>query len=78
MNEWILREQSVVRESLGAADGGLAKPRSLDELRDRIHVLFRHVDQAVVQHAGVHADSPGASDRLLDRFWRGQAVEWVQ
>jgi hypothetical protein len=69
MNERILLEEGVIQESLGAADGGLAKPRSLDELRARIYVLFRHIDQQAGQHPSMHA---------VNRAGRGQVTQWPQ
>jgi len=55
----------VVQETLGAADESLTKPRSLDELRARVHVLFRRIDQEVVQYSGPEAVSQVGRDQVM-------------
>jgi hypothetical protein len=53
MNERILQEEGAVWESLSAANGGLTRPRSLDELKARLHMLFRCMDQEAAQRDGL-------------------------
>jgi hypothetical protein len=62
MNERILLEESAVWESLSAADGGLTRPRSLDELKARLHMLFRCMDQEAAQRDGLEAVTRSALD----------------